>query len=80
MVDRNIINKLGLSEQSIDDQVNEMFDANESQHLEEILQVKVDSNMPGTILKGVIAQQIGNIALIVREAKKPNVKLSNLLR
>lgn len=27
-----------------------------------------------------VAQQIGNIALIVREAKKPNVKLSNLLR
>ncbi len=27
-----------------------------------------------------IAQQIGNIALIVREAKKPNAKLSNLLR
>jgi len=27
-----------------------------------------------------IAQKIGNIALIVREAKKPNAKLSNLLR
>lgn len=64
MVDRNIINKLGLSEQSIDDQVSEMFDANESQHLEEILQVKVDSNMPGTILKGVIAQQIGNDVIV----------------
>jgi len=64
MVDRNIINKLGLSEQSIDEQVGEMFDENESQHLEEILQVKVDSNLPGMILKGVIAQQIGNDVIV----------------
>jgi small subunit ribosomal protein S1 len=64
MVDRNIINKLGLSEQSIDDQISEMFDDNESQHLEEILQTKVDSNLPGTILKGVIAQQIGNDVIV----------------
>jgi len=73
MVDRNIINKLGLSEQSIDDQISEMFDDNESQHLEEILQVKVDSNPTGTIIKGVISQQIGNDVIVELGLKSEGV-------
>jgi len=73
MVDRNIINKLGLSEQSINDQVSEMFDDDESQHLEEILQVKVDSNPTGTIIKGVISQQIGNDVVVELGLKSEGV-------
>ncbi len=73
MVDRNIINKLGLSEQSIDAQVSEMFDDDENQHLEEILRVKVDSNPIGTILKGVIAQQIGNDVIVELGLKSEGV-------
>jgi small subunit ribosomal protein S1 len=73
MVDRNIINKLGMSEQSIDDQISKMFDDNESQHLEEILQVKVDSNPIGTIIKGVIAQQIGNDVIVELGLKSEGV-------
>jgi small subunit ribosomal protein S1 len=64
MVDKNIINMLGLSEDQIDAQISEMFGDTESLHLEEILQDKVDSNLPGTILKGVIAQQIGNDVIV----------------
>jgi len=64
MVDRNIINKLGLSEDQIDQQINEMFDTEESEHLETMLQKKVDSKLPGTILKGTIAQQIGNDVIV----------------
>jgi len=64
MVDRNIINKLGLSKEQIDQQVNEMFGQEESQYLEEVLQKKVDSRLPGTILKGRIVSQIGNDVII----------------
>src|SRR3989339_428679 len=64
MVDRNIINKLGLSKEQIDQQVNEMFGAEDSEYLEEILKKKVDSRLPGTILKGRIVSQIGNDIII----------------
>ena len=64
MVDRNLIRKLGLSEDQIDAQIGEMFGDNEHEHLEEILQNKVDSNLPGTILTGTIAQQLGNDVII----------------
>ena len=64
MVDRNLFNKLGLSEDQIDAQIGEMFGADEHEHLEEILQNKVDSNMPGAILTGTIAQQLGNDVIV----------------
>ena len=64
MVDRNLINKLGLSEDQIDAQISEMFGDDEHEHLEEILQNKVDSNLPGTILTGTIAQQLGNDVIV----------------
>ncbi|MCJ7692866.1 MAG: 30S ribosomal protein S1 [Sedimentisphaerales bacterium] len=64
MVDRNIVNKLGLSQETIDQQVGEMFSDKESQFLEEVLQKKVDSHLPGAILKGKIVSQIGNDVIV----------------
>ena len=64
MVDRNIVNKLGLSEEQLDRQVNDMFSEEESQYLEKALQNKVDSRLPGTILKGTIISHIGNDVMV----------------
>jgi len=64
MVDRNIVNKLGLSEETLDRQVSEMFSEQENEFLEEALQTKVDSRLPGAILKGTIVSQIGNDIIV----------------
>ncbi len=64
MVDRNIVNKLGLSQEKLDQQVSEMFSEQENEFLEEALQTKVDSRLPGTILKGTIVSQIGNDVIV----------------
>jgi small subunit ribosomal protein S1 len=64
MVDRNIINKLGLTAEQIDQQVNEMFGEKENEMFQEALQAKVDSHQPGTILKGKIVTQIGNDVIV----------------
>lgn len=64
MVDRNIINKLGLSTEKLEEQVGEMFSSGENEYLEQILQKKVDSRLPGTILKGTIVSQIGNDVIV----------------
>lgn len=64
MVDRNIVNKLGLSEEKLEQQVNEMFGEQENSFFEEALQVKVDSRLPGTILKGAIVSRIGNDVIV----------------
>lgn len=64
MVDRNIINKLGLSEEKLEQQISEMFSDQENDFLEEALQTKVDSRLPGAILKGTIVSQIGNDVIV----------------
>lgn len=64
MVDRNLINKLGLSEEKLDKQVSEMFGDEENQYLETVLQNKVDSRLPGTILRGRIVSRIGNDVIV----------------
>jgi small subunit ribosomal protein S1 len=64
MVDRNIIHKLGLSSEQIDLQVGEMFGEKENELFQEVLQSKVDSHLPGTILKGKIVTQIGNDVIV----------------
>ena len=64
MVDRNIVNKLGLSQEELDRQVSEMFTDKEGQFLEEVLRAKVDSHLPGTILKGTIQSRIGNDVIV----------------
>jgi len=64
MVDRNIITKLGLSEEQLDRQVNEMFTEKENQFLEEVLKTRIDSRQPGSVIKGTIVSQIGNDVII----------------
>jgi small subunit ribosomal protein S1 len=64
MVDLNIINKLGLSQEQLDEQVNEMYGEQEQKYLEDALQAKVDSRLPGAILKGTIVSQIGNDVIV----------------
>ncbi len=64
MVDRNIVNKLGLSQEKLDQQVSEMFSEQENEFLEEALRTKVDSCLPGTILKGTVVSQIGNDVIV----------------
>ena len=64
MVDRNIINKLGLSSEKLQEQIREMFGDGETQYLEQTLQRKVDSRLPGTILQGTIVSQIGNDVIV----------------
>lgn len=64
MVDRNITEKLGISEQELDSQVQQMFGKEESDYLESVLQKKVDSRLPGAILEGTIVSQIGNDVIV----------------
>ncbi len=64
MVNKNIINKLGLSQDNLEQQVNEMFTEKDSEYLEEMLQSKVDMRLPGTILDGTIVSQIGNDVIV----------------
>jgi len=64
MVDRNIVNKLGLSQEKLEQQVCEMFGDQENEFLEKALQTKVDLRLPGTILKGTIVSRIGNDVIV----------------
>ena len=64
MVDRNIINKLGLSEENLDEQVDKMFGEGENTFFEEVLQKKVDSRLPGAVLEGAIVSRIGNDVIV----------------
>jgi len=64
MVDRNIVNRLGMSQDELDQQVSEMFTEEDSEFLEEVLRTKVDSRLPGAILKGTIVSRIGNDVIV----------------
>ncbi len=64
MVDRNIVSKLGLSQEELDRQVNQMFTEKDGEFLEQMLHAKIDSHLPGTILKGTIVSQIGSDVII----------------
>jgi len=64
MVDRNIVNKLGLTQEKLDQQVSEMFGEQENEFLEKALQTKVDLRLPGTILEGTIVSRIGNDVIV----------------
>ena len=64
MVDRNIIKKLGVSAEELDDQVGQLFGQEENELLLEVLDKKVAALTPGTILKGRILKQIGNDVIL----------------
>jgi len=77
MVDRNIANKLGLSQEKLQEQVDELFGEGEGQYLEQILQKKVDSRLPGSILSGTIVSQIGNDVIVEVGLKSEGVVDAN---
>ncbi|MHC4734824.1 MAG: 30S ribosomal protein S1, partial [Planctomycetota bacterium] len=51
-------------EEKLDQQVSEIFSDEENDFLEEVLRAKVDSRLPGTVLKGTIVSQIGNDVIV----------------
>lgn len=73
MVDRNIISKLGLSKEKIQQQVNELFDDEHCQLLEKALDKKVDALIPGTILTGRIVTRLGNDVIVELGLKSEGV-------
>ena len=64
MVDRNIISKLGLSEEQLDLEVSELYNDEHVALLDKALDTKVDALIPGTILTGTIVMRIGNDVII----------------
>ncbi|MHC4757184.1 MAG: 30S ribosomal protein S1 [Planctomycetota bacterium] len=64
MVDRNIINKLGLTDEELDLEISQMLGDKENELLEAVMQEKVDSSLPGSILKGRIVTQLGNDVIV----------------
>jgi small subunit ribosomal protein S1 len=64
MVNRNIVERLGLSDQEIEKQVNEMFTDEHSELLNEVLGKKVDDLLPGTIIPGKIVTRLGNDVIV----------------
>jgi small subunit ribosomal protein S1 len=53
-----------MSEEELEQQVEQMFGQTETEYLEDVLQNKVDSRLPGTILKGKVVSQIGNDVIV----------------
>jgi small subunit ribosomal protein S1 len=64
MVDRNIIQKLGLTAEELEKQVNEIFTPEHDQMLGEVLDKNVEALVPGTIVKGRIITQLGNDVIV----------------
>jgi small subunit ribosomal protein S1 len=64
MVDRNLIQKLGLSNEQIEQEVSELFTPEYTQLLAEELDKKVEALVPGTIVKGKIVTQLGNDVIV----------------
>jgi small subunit ribosomal protein S1 len=64
MVDRSLINKLGLSSELLEQEVNELFTAEHTLLLEEELAKNVESLTPGSIVTGRIVTQLGNDVIV----------------
>ncbi len=64
MVDRNIISKLGLTEDQVEEQVRQLFTEEHNELLHSALDQKVESLVPGTIVKGRIVTQLGNDVIV----------------
>ncbi|HOK95295.1 MAG TPA: 30S ribosomal protein S1 [Anaerohalosphaeraceae bacterium] len=64
MVDRNLIYKLGLTNEQIEQEVGELFTPEHTQLLAEELEKKVEALVPGTIVKGKIVTQLGNDVIV----------------
>ncbi len=64
MVNRNLIHKLGLSDDVIEQEVSQLFTFDHKHLLEEELEKKVEALVPGTIVKGKIVAQLGNDVIV----------------
>jgi len=64
MVDRNIASKLGITLEQLDEEVNQLFGKEQEELLEIALDKKVDTLVPGTILKGKIVMQLGSDVIV----------------
>ncbi len=73
MVDRNLISKLGLSEDQLEQQLNEMYTAEHQDMLDKVLDKKIQSLIPGTIVKGIIVGQVGSDVVVELGLKSEGV-------
>ena len=64
MVAKNIISKLGLTAEMLEEQVGQFFSESDAKFLKDSLALKVEQLIPGTILKGKIATHIGNDVIV----------------
>ncbi len=64
MVDRNIISKLGLSEELMEQEIQLLFSDEHEKLLDKVLETKVEALIPGTIVKGKIVTQFGNDVIV----------------
>ncbi|MEN6308072.1 MAG: 30S ribosomal protein S1 [Anaerohalosphaeraceae bacterium] len=64
MVDRNLISKLGITDDQLEQQLGEMYTVEHQQMLEKALDKKVEALVPGTIVKGKIVGMAGNDVVI----------------
>ncbi len=64
MVDRNIISKLGLSEEQVEQEIQALFTDEHKHLLDSVLETKVEKLVPGTIVKGKIVTQFGNDVIV----------------
>ncbi|MFH1616227.1 MAG: 30S ribosomal protein S1 [Planctomycetota bacterium] len=64
MVDRNLVHKLGLSNEKIEEEVNQMFTEEDKALLEKQLSGKVDVLLPGNIMPGRIITRLGDDVIV----------------
>jgi small subunit ribosomal protein S1 len=64
MVAKNILSKLGITKDQVDQQVALLFGEDDKVLLQKALEKKVDSLTPGLILPGTIVSQIGNDVIV----------------
>jgi len=77
MVAKNIISKLGLTNEELEAQVSEFFTETDTKFLKDSLELKVEQLVPGTILKGKIAAHIGNDVIVEVGLKSEGIVESN---
>ena len=64
MVNRNIVNELGLSDEKIEEEIQSLFTDEHSELLDKALDNQMDVLTPGNIIKGKIVTRIGNDVIV----------------
>ena len=64
MVKRNILFELGMTKESLEQELSQYFGAEEKTMLEGVLEENVEALQPGNLLKGKIVERIGNDVII----------------